>query len=69
MTIQNKIDWNGIFYLVIYSSIFGLLAVGLPEKICKLNGFYIDCFYGKFASCVVLMLIFYVFSKDIEITK
>ena len=67
---KNKegINWTGLFILIGYSSLLGFLALGLPQKICTLNGLLVNCGYGRFAAYVCIMLLFWIFTKDIKLT-
>lgn len=63
---STKINWAKIFCFFVYSSILAFLALGLPQKICLLNGLSIDCGYGAWASYVVVILLFSVFFGDLK---
>jgi len=64
---KNKINWSGIILIVEYAVILGFLALGLPQKICKLNGLTINCGYGRFAAYVCIVLLFWMITRDIKV--
>ena len=63
---KRKLNWLKFFNLVMYSMIFSFLAIGLPKKICILNGWNINCVYGEFATYVILMILSIVFFTDMQ---
>lgn len=66
---KTKIDWISSFYLISLGYILGFLAIGLPQKICKLNGFANNCTYGIVASYTMICLFFWLLTKDIKICR
>ena len=51
---------------ILYACLLGFLALGLPQKICSLNSFQIDCVYGQWAFFVVVSILSVVFLTDLK---
>ena len=63
-----KINWIGIFIVIGYSMLFGFLAIGLPQKICLINSWESNCFYGLWASYVSMLILGYVFLSNFKMS-
>jgi len=66
---ENRVNLLGLFNLVMYSMLFGILGLGLPKTINFINGFKESSLYGHFASYVVLIILFFIFFKDTKLIK
>ena len=64
---MKKINWLGIYNIVIFAVIFSIIGMSLPETIARLNANNLA--YGTFASYVVSLLLFYLFIKDVRVIK
>ena len=66
VVMKNKIDWYGIINLILYGSIFALLFLGFPQKVCSINLLPLNCVYGQWASYFIMGILFWVLFKDIN---
>lgn len=64
-----NVNWINMCSLILFAMIFSIIAIKFPETICSLNYKHINCFYGKFASNLILMLLFWILSWNFKIIK
>ena len=53
----DKINYLKIIVFIIYLGFFSFLFLGMPNKVCLVNGMVLNCSYGKWASYMTFGLI------------
>jgi len=66
---MKKVRWLGVFTIVVYLILFGILGLGLSETINKINGLSVGSVYGYFASHAVIAGLFWVFFRNTKLIE
>jgi hypothetical protein len=67
--LMERLNIIGILSIILYSIIFAFIGISLPPTINFINGLDSGAFYGHFGSYYISILLFWIVTNEIKITK
>lgn len=65
---KDELNWVGILLIIAWSCLFALIGIGIIPVVLKVNNYHVSYFYAQWVSYMTIILISYLFFKDIKLT-